>query len=202
MSESWRRGEELILVLATGTTFVPKRRHELVEFVSSLNSRSGCVEMVMRVRSNVFRLVLPSHLKRVPFPVLSASLCIFSLSHTRNIGRTAVEGSTKQAEVDVCRVLESTILLFVSYVTMFSWFWLDCFSLKTVITHIIPAGKHCCCYFHINIKISIAVSEGTPCSLPSGLAGVYAFCRGVSGIVNGCVCVFGHSLTFPNHILS
>lgn len=101
MSDSWRGGEELILVLATGTAFVPKRRHELVEIVSSLNSRSGCVEMVMRVRSNVFRLVLPSHLERVPFPVLSASLCIFSLSHTRNIGRTAMEGSTKQAEVDV-----------------------------------------------------------------------------------------------------
>lgn len=64
-------------MLATGTGFVPKRRHEPVEFVSSLNSRSGCVETVMRVRSNVFRLVLPSHLERVPFSVISASLCIF-----------------------------------------------------------------------------------------------------------------------------
>lgn len=40
-------GGDLILVLTTGADFVPKRRHEAVEIVSSLDSRSGCVEIVV-----------------------------------------------------------------------------------------------------------------------------------------------------------
>lgn len=40
-------GEELILVLTPGASVVPKRRHEPVEIVSSLNSHSGCVEIVV-----------------------------------------------------------------------------------------------------------------------------------------------------------
>lgn len=73
-SECRRGGEEEVLA----AVFVPKRRHEPVEIVPSLNSRSGCFEIdVFGIRSNVFRLVLLSNLG-VPFPVLSTSLCIFS----------------------------------------------------------------------------------------------------------------------------
>lgn len=53
-------------VLTKGVVFVPKRRRELVEIVSSLNS----VEIdVIGIRSNVFSLVLPHNLGGVPFPV-------------------------------------------------------------------------------------------------------------------------------------
>lgn len=57
-------------VLTKRVVFVPKRRREPVEIVSSLNSRSGCVEIdVIGIRSNVFSLVLPRNLGGVPFPV-------------------------------------------------------------------------------------------------------------------------------------
>lgn len=49
----------------------------------------------------MFRSVLPSNLEKVPFPELSASLCIFSFSHTRNVGRIAIKESTEEAEVAV-----------------------------------------------------------------------------------------------------
>lgn len=121
-SDSQSGGEEFILVLMTGAGFVPKRRHEPVEIVSSLDSYSGCVEIVViEVRSNVFRLVLPSNLERVAFPELSASLCIFSLSHTRNVGRIA---NTKQAEVGVSLSLwsQQSSFFIASHVTScFGW---------------------------------------------------------------------------------
>lgn len=156
------------------------------------------------VRSNVFRLVLPSNLETVPFPVLSASLCIFSLNHTRNVGRIAIKGSPKQAEADVSLSLlsQQSSFFIVSHLTIFfCLFWLDCFSLKTVIIHTIPAGKHCYC--HINIKLT-AVSKRTPCSLRSALTRVCALLSVHPNVVRNreVVCDFGYSLTFPKRILS
>lgn len=154
---------------------------------------------MIRVQSNVFKLVLPSNLERVSFLVLSASLCIFSLSHTRNVGRIAIKGSTKLAEVDVSLSLlsQQSSFLIISHVTIvfFFIFCLECFKdcydtrfqLENTVTVIFTS-----------ILNSLAVSERIPCSLRSALTRVYAILSGHPNVVGNRerVCDFGQSLTF------